>query len=79
MNRTLLPGLSCILFAGCGGMPKTAFATAPASQAPSNVVNIPPDSPILTLESPEANAATMTYRQSESAVIGRSALPLRRL
>jgi multidrug efflux pump subunit AcrA (membrane-fusion protein) len=42
MNRTLLLGLSCILFAGCGGKPKPAFAPAP-----SNVVAIPPDSPKL--------------------------------
>lgn len=139
MNRTLLLGLSCILFAGFGGKPKPASTPAPASPALSNVVIIPPDSPklaqirveqikfeampadeviapgkveanlnrvsrvpppvagrgtqapvklgdsattgqpSLTLESPEANAATTTYRQSESAVIGCNALPLRRL
>jgi len=48
MNRTLLLGLICVLFAGCGGKPKPAPLTSLAPQAPSNVVIIPPDSPKLS-------------------------------
>ncbi|MBO0858901.1 MAG: efflux RND transporter periplasmic adaptor subunit [Chloracidobacterium sp.] len=131
MNRTLLLGFICVLFAGCGGELKPEPAAPP--QVSSNEVIIPPDSPklaqirvepikleempegdvtapgkvevnsnrvsrvplpvagrvlqvlvklgdsvaegqpLLMLDSPEANAAVTTYRQSESAVTQASA------
>lgn len=47
MRRMLLLGLSCALFAACGGQSKSAPAPSPTPQSPSNVIVIPPNSPKL--------------------------------